>query len=75
MGTHDLALDGDAAHADTLCVAYHVRPDGRHVTTGVRYTDDLVRTPAGWRIRHRAVATLWTRDDPPSLPAWRPDSA
>jgi len=69
MGTHEAALDGDAARAETLCIAYHVLPDGRHLTTGVRYADDLVRTPAGWRIRRRVVRTDWTRTDAPAPPA------
>ena len=67
MGTQDVVCDGDAARAVTYCVAYHVRPDGRHFTAGVRYLDELVRTPAGWRIRRRTVRTDWTRDDPPGL--------
>ncbi|MGH7894780.1 MAG: nuclear transport factor 2 family protein [Candidatus Binatia bacterium] len=68
MGTQRVAVDGDGAHAETCCVAYHVRPDGRHFTVGVRYLDDLARTPDGWRIRRRVVQTDWTREDGPTSP-------
>jgi ketosteroid isomerase-like protein len=69
MGTQDVAVDGDAARARTYCIAFHVRTDGRHTTVAVRYDDALVRTGDGWRIARRAVATVWTRDDPPAPPA------
>ena len=68
MGTQDVAVDGDAARSETYCIAYHVRPDGRHFTVGVRYLDALVRTTDGWRICRRTVRTEWTREDPASLP-------
>lgn len=69
MGTQEVRCDGDSARATTYCVAYHVRPDGRHVTVGVRYHDELVRMPDGWRIRRRTVRTDWTRDQPASAVA------
>jgi ketosteroid isomerase-like protein len=66
IGTQEVRLEGDTARAETYCVAYHVRPDGGHLTVGVRYLDDLVRSPLGWQIRHRLVRTDWTRDEPPA---------
>ena len=65
MSTQLVEIDGDAARAETYCVAHHVRPDGGHFATGVRYLDALVRTRAGWRIRQRCVRTEWTRPDAP----------
>ena len=65
MSTQRIELDGDAAHAETYCVAYHVRPDGGHFTTGVRYRDTLARTAHGWRICARRVTTDWTQTTSP----------
>jgi len=58
--THAATIDGDAARAETYCFAHHVRRDGSHVTVGVRYQDELVRTDDGWRIARRTVTTDWT---------------
>jgi 3-phenylpropionate/cinnamic acid dioxygenase small subunit len=66
LSTQQVEVDGDAARAETYCVAYHVRPDGAHLTTGVRYLDELVRTHTGWRIRRRRVRIEWTREDEPA---------
>lgn len=68
VGTQDVSVDGDVARSETCCVAYHVRPDGRHLTVGVVYRDALVRTRAGWRIRSRRVRTEWSREDAPRIP-------
>jgi ketosteroid isomerase-like protein len=65
MSTQLVTVDGDCGRAETACVAYHVRPNGRHFTVGVRYRDDVVRTPEGWKIAHRVVETLWSREDDP----------
>jgi uncharacterized protein (TIGR02246 family) len=72
MGTQLVELAGDRASAETYCVAYHVHPDGRQRTVGVRYLDALVRTDDGWRIRSRVVRTEWTRDDEPSGSSGQP---
>jgi ketosteroid isomerase-like protein len=65
IGTQDVHIDGDVAHMETYCVAYHVRADGGQLTVGVRYLDDLVRGAAGWQIHRRVVCGEWTREDPP----------
>lgn len=54
-----IRLDGDAAHARTDFMAVHkLRMDGdkgeRFDALGA-FHDDLVRTPEGWRIRHRRL--------------------
>jgi ketosteroid isomerase-like protein len=61
MSTQRIELDGDVARVETYCAAHHVRPDGGHFTTGVRYLDTLTRTADGWRICRRMVRTDWTQ--------------
>lgn len=54
--------DGDRATATTYCIAYHVTgTDGILETLGVRYVDDLERTPEGWRFRMRHATRLWSQ--------------
>lgn len=50
---------GDTATADTLVTCHLVRKDATVAIRGLRYLDDLVRTPMGWRIRHRRHFVLW----------------
>lgn len=61
IGNQTVAVDGDQAHSETDCLAEHVLGDGGHLLVAVRYRDDLVRSPDGWRIARRAVTTLWQR--------------
>ncbi len=59
-----VGVDGDAATADCYLLAQHVRlgePGGEHYEIGARYHDELVRTPAGWRIAHRTLHRSWHR--------------
>jgi hypothetical protein len=59
-----IAVDGDTATARTECLILTLSrtdsPDriARNVST-VWYDDALVRTPDGWRIRHRACTPRW----------------
>ena len=58
-----IEVSGDTAHADTNAIAFVVTPeDGRDLvrTRATRYVNDLVRTPAGWRIRACAVSSSRT---------------
>lgn len=60
-------LEGDRATAETCCVAMHFLPveDGElQQDMGIRYRDELVRTPAGWRITRRALELIWTDERP-----------
>jgi 3-phenylpropionate/cinnamic acid dioxygenase small subunit len=56
-------LAGDAARCTSYLTGTHVqvRRDGREVLTteGSVYTDELVRTPQGWRIAARKLERLW----------------
>jgi 3-phenylpropionate/cinnamic acid dioxygenase small subunit len=56
-----IELDGDVARSNAECTAQHWLPNGDCRTVGVRYRDDLVRGPEGWRITRREVEELWTR--------------
>jgi 3-phenylpropionate/cinnamic acid dioxygenase small subunit len=56
-------VTGDVARCTAYLVGTHVqvRLDGRETLTteGSRYSDELVRTPQGWRIRARRLDRLW----------------
>ena len=58
-------IDGDTARSSADCTAQHWLPDGRCRTVGVRYHDELVRGPDGWRVARRDVERLWTRGEEP----------
>jgi hypothetical protein len=67
--THEATVTGDTATGATYCVAYHVAAgdDGNVLETlGVRYYEQFVRTPDGWRFAQREVTRLWTRSGPAS---------
>ncbi|PHQ50415.1 hypothetical protein BLA24_21815 [Streptomyces cinnamoneus] len=70
-----IEIDGDRATARGAQLSTHVlaeRPeDGSEnvfVSGGHTHTE-LVRTPAGWRIRATALRVVWTQGTPPRLPA------
>ena len=62
VGNVVVTVDGDAATADCYLISQHIRrdtPGGDHYLLGGRYSDRLVRTPAGWRIAHRTLHRMW----------------
>jgi hypothetical protein len=65
MGNQLATVDGDEGHVETYAVAYHWAAaqagaaDDTNLIVGVRYHDDCVRTPVGWRIRRRWVSPDW----------------
>lgn len=67
VSPHVLAIDGDSARATTPVHAVHVqiREDGSRSNwlIGATYNDELVRTPAGWRIRSRSVPCGYVEGD------------
>ena len=63
IGAQDVEIAGDTARTSTDCTAQHWLPEGGCRTVGVRYHDQLVRGPGGWRIARRDVDTLWTRGE------------
>ena len=38
--------------------------DGEHFEMGGQYTDELVRTPHGWRFARRTIKILWSQGNP-----------
>ncbi|GAA3652762.1 hypothetical protein GCM10022237_10840 [Nocardioides ginsengisoli] len=69
VGNHlaELSADGAEAVAETYGTAVHWGTPStdarRNFTSGFRYVDHFVRTPAGWRIRERWAVREWTRSD------------
>ena len=63
LGNHWARIDGDTADAGCKFTAQHVladTPGGDNFIIAGTYTDKMVRTPAGWRIKHRTLAAVWT---------------
>ncbi|HWP66843.1 MAG TPA: nuclear transport factor 2 family protein [Candidatus Limnocylindria bacterium] len=68
LGNHLAEVRGDTATSETYAVCYHRRPgvpDGAQLVVAMRYLDELVRTPAGWRIRRRRATVEWQQHEPP----------
>ena len=59
MANTVIDLDEDVAHSETQAVALLATEAEGLVTRGLRYDDDLVRTPAGWRIVRRVHCCTW----------------
>jgi ketosteroid isomerase-like protein len=68
LGQQLVEVEGDRAHSETYCVAYHRRSqregeDGHDLWMGLRYVDVLERRDGEWRIAHRRCVFDWTRHD------------
>lgn len=66
IGNHVVVVEGDVARAESYALAHLVDrpPSGTRMRTrGLRYQDELVRTPQGWRIRRREHLCDWMRLD------------
>jgi 3-phenylpropionate/cinnamic acid dioxygenase small subunit len=62
-----IEVDGDTARARCYFQAQHVcvgTEGGDTYMVGGTYEDELVRTPEGWRIRHRTLVPSWTEGNP-----------
>jgi len=69
LGQQLVELEGDRAHSETYCVAYHRRAardgeEGHDLWMGLRYVDRFERRDGEWRIADRRCAFDWTRHDP-----------
>ena len=63
VSNHQVTIDGDTATCRCYLHSQHVRAGAGAEPTyviGARYEDQLVRTPAGWRIKHRKLVKMWT---------------
>lgn len=66
-----VALAGDKASVVSYLQAQHVRAGaegGPNFLVAGIYTDDVVRTPDGWRFSHRRLKVTWTEGNP-NVPA------
>lgn len=63
IGSPLAEVDGDTATARCYLQAQHVFGDDQYLVGGT-YEDELVRTPAGWRIRLRTLTGTWASGDP-----------
>ena len=67
VANHQVVIDGDTATSRCYLQAQHVRrgvEGGDNLLIGGRYEDQLVRTPAGWRIKHRRLVIMWREGNP-----------
>ena len=73
LGNVLIDLDGDTAHVETYCVAYH-RLVGRDVDSiaGLRYVDRFERREGDWRIADRTIVVEWNRVDDVVTPGFGP---
>jgi ketosteroid isomerase-like protein len=71
VATTKLAIDGDTAQCRTICHNPMVlaKPDGSTHTffCGLWYRDQLVRTPAGWRIKDRYEERSYMHNVPEAM--------
>jgi hypothetical protein len=74
LGNVLIELDGDAAAAETYCIAYH-RLKGEDVDSiaGLRYVDRFDKRSGEWRIAHRDIVVEWNRVDPVAAPGFGPE--
>jgi len=58
----EVSIDGDRAAARCNLQSTHVRttPSGDNFVVAGVYTDELIRTPDGWRIARRSLRRVWT---------------
>jgi ketosteroid isomerase-like protein len=64
---HEIEIDGDTARARCYLQAQHTKrgtPGGDNFVIGGTYTDELVRTADGWRIRQRELRMIWQEGNP-----------
>lgn len=67
VGSIEIEVSGDDARARCAFQAQHTRrgcEGGDNYTLGGTYRDQLVRTPHGWRIRHRELRVSWQQGNP-----------
>jgi hypothetical protein len=70
VGGQVVAIDGDSAQGETVCLAHHIYEragERRLLVLAVRYEDTFVREDGEWRFAERALRLDW-RDDRPLDP-------
>lgn len=64
----EIKVDGDTATAFSACRVYIVGTRGDEpvmLIRGITYTDELVRTAEGWRIKERVHYLVWMTETKP----------
>jgi hypothetical protein len=62
----DLEPGADTARVDAYAVVFQTGPtsgEGRDLTLGMRYVDDMVRRDGAWCIYQRVARMLWMRSE------------
>jgi hypothetical protein len=65
VGGQVVAIDGDAATGDAVCLAHHVYESHgarRMLVMAVRYTDKFARQAEGWGFAERQLHLDWRED-------------
>jgi hypothetical protein len=73
VANHQVHVDGDRATSRCYFQAQHTRrglEGGENFIIAGRYEDECIRTPEGWRIKHRVLTTMWSEGNPKVV---RPD--
>jgi hypothetical protein len=69
---HRVQLDGDLATGEVYAISHHLRaePDDSlsDYVMVMRYHDEYVREPDGWRFARRSILVDWTETRPATLP-------
>jgi len=75
IGNHDVEVAGNTARARCSAIVTLRRAGrpSRVYRTGAWYADELVRTPAGWRIAVRTATGIWSEGDRAVLGPPEPD--
>jgi ketosteroid isomerase-like protein len=67
-GQSTVSIDGDRASGESYCLAHHISVDdegGRTLmVASIRYYDQFVRQPDGWRFAERRLMVDWTETRP-----------
>lgn len=70
LGNYRIALDGDRASSKCYCRVMHFGKGahaGKTYETWIEYSDELVRTRAGWRSQSRLGRAMMHQGDPSLL--------
>jgi SnoaL-like domain len=63
ISNHQIVIDGDTATSRCYLQAQHIRRAAEgspnYIVAGI-YADNFIRTPTGWKIKHRTLTVLWT---------------
>jgi ketosteroid isomerase-like protein len=62
FGNMEIDVDGDRARSTSRALTHLIERDGTVHVRALRYRDQLVRTPAGWRISERIHTAQFAYD-------------